>query len=129
MDRCGAADLIAMVGGSRDADVRMVSLEAPGPYSRTVLPAGHAHDGQTLIALKLNGDHVHPITAIRAGSLQPSRPECCRANGCPDRGAAMRVLLFMSGLALPVTARSWCRRTTGDIMRIVVWALGGGGAP
>ena len=38
------ADLVAAVGGSADADVRMISLEPPGPYSRTVLPARHARD-------------------------------------------------------------------------------------
>ncbi|MUL74917.1 molybdopterin-dependent oxidoreductase [Mycolicibacterium sp. CBMA 226] len=68
------ADLIAMVGGSSRADVRMISLEPPGPYSRTVLPARHARDGQTLVALKLNGeildlDHGYPCRLIA-----PSRP-------------------------------------------------------
>ena len=72
------ADLVAAAGGSADADVRMVSLEPPGPYSRTVLPARHARDPQTLIALKLNGqtldlDHGYPcrlIAPTRPGVLQ-----------------------------------------------------------
>ena len=72
------ADLLDTVGGSGDADVRMVSLEPPGPYSRTVLPARHARDSQTLIALKLNGqtldlDHGYPcrlIAPTRPGVLQ-----------------------------------------------------------
>ena len=72
------ADLVAAVGGSRDSDVRMISLEPPGPYSRTVLPASHARDTQTLIALKLNGqtldlDHGYPcrlIAPTRPGVLQ-----------------------------------------------------------
>ena len=72
------ADLVAAVGGSADADVRMVSLEPPGPYSRTVLAARHAGDRQTLIALKLNGrpldlDHGYPcrlIAPTRPGVLQ-----------------------------------------------------------
>ncbi|MGV9797497.1 molybdopterin-dependent oxidoreductase [Mycobacterium sp. NPDC003449] len=68
------ADLIAAVGGSRDSDVRMISLEPPGPYSRTVLPARHARDAQTLIALRVNGetldiDHGYPCRLIA-----PSRP-------------------------------------------------------
>jgi DMSO/TMAO reductase YedYZ molybdopterin-dependent catalytic subunit len=68
------AELIAMVGGGPDADVRMISLEPPGPYSRTVLPARHARDGRTLIALRLNGqtldvDHGYPCRLIA-----PSRP-------------------------------------------------------
>jgi hypothetical protein len=68
------ADLVRAVGGSPDADVRMISLEPPGPYSRTVLPARHARDSDTLIALKLNGqtldlDHGYPCRLIA-----PSRP-------------------------------------------------------
>jgi DMSO/TMAO reductase YedYZ molybdopterin-dependent catalytic subunit len=72
------ADLVAAVGGSADADVRMISLEPPGPYSRTVLPARHARDSDTLIALRLNGqtldiDHGFPcrlIAPTRPGVLQ-----------------------------------------------------------
>ena len=56
----------------------MISLEPPGPYSRTVLPARHVRDSQTLIALRLNGepldaDHGYPcrlIAASRPGVLQ-----------------------------------------------------------
>ena len=63
---------------SRESDVRMISLEPPGPYSRTVVPARHARDAKTLIALKLNGqtldlDHGYPcrlIAPTRPGVLQ-----------------------------------------------------------
>jgi hypothetical protein len=72
------SDLVSAVGGSPDADVRMISLEPPGPYSRTVLPARHARDARTLIALRLNGepldiDHGYPcrlIAPTRPGVLQ-----------------------------------------------------------
>jgi hypothetical protein len=72
------ADLVDTVGGSADADVRLISLEPPTPYSRTVLPARHARDSQTLIALKINGrtldiDHGFPcrlIAPTRPGVLQ-----------------------------------------------------------
>ncbi|MDT5401012.1 MAG: hypothetical protein QOK33_4243 [Mycobacterium sp.] len=72
------ADLIATVGAGPASDVRMISLEPPGPYSRTTLPARHARDSQTLIALKLNGevlelDHGYPcrlIAPTRPGVLQ-----------------------------------------------------------
>jgi DMSO/TMAO reductase YedYZ molybdopterin-dependent catalytic subunit len=72
------AHLLAQVGGSPDSDVRMISLEPPGPYSRTVLPARHARDGMSLIALRLNGerlalDHGYPcrlIAPTRPGVLQ-----------------------------------------------------------
>lgn len=70
--------LMAAVGASPDSDVRMISLEPPGPYSRTTLPARHARDSQTLIALKINGetlslDHGYPcrlIAPTRPGVLQ-----------------------------------------------------------
>ena len=72
------AELVAAVGASPDSDVRMISLEPPGPYSRTVLPARHARDDATLIALKVNGetlalDHGYPcrlIAPTRPGVLQ-----------------------------------------------------------
>jgi DMSO/TMAO reductase YedYZ molybdopterin-dependent catalytic subunit len=72
------ADLLAAVGAPKDSDVRMISLEPPGPYSRTVLPARHARDAMTLIALRLNGqpldlDHGYPcrlIAPTRPGVLQ-----------------------------------------------------------
>jgi len=72
------ADLVAAVGASADSDVRMISLEPPGPYSRTTVPARHTRDSQTLIALKLNGevldlDHGYPcrlIAPTRPGVLQ-----------------------------------------------------------
>ncbi|AFM15480.1 sulfite oxidase-like oxidoreductase [Mycolicibacterium chubuense NBB4] len=68
------ARLLAEVGAPPESDVRMISLEPPGPYSRTVLPARHARDDMTLIALQLNGrpldlDHGYPCRLIA-----PSRP-------------------------------------------------------
>ena len=72
------ATLVQSVGGSPDSDVRLISLEPPGPYSRTTVPAKHARDPQTLIAMKINGetlapDHGYParlISPARAGVLQ-----------------------------------------------------------
>ena len=72
------AELVTAIGAPPDSDVRMISLEPPGPYSRTTLPARHARDSQTLIALKLNGevldlDHGYPcrlIAPTRPGVLQ-----------------------------------------------------------
>lgn len=68
------ADLVAAVGGSPDADVRMVSLEPPGPYSRTVLPARHARDAKTLIALRLNGETLHLDHGYPCRLIAPTRP-------------------------------------------------------
>ncbi len=68
------ADLIATVGGPPDSDVRMISLEPPGPYSRTVLPARHTRDSKTLIALKLNGGTLHIDHGYPCRLIAPTRP-------------------------------------------------------
>ncbi len=67
------ADLVAAVGGSPDSDVRFSSLD-PGLYGTSVLPARHARDRLTLLALQVNGqvldlDHGYPARLIA-----PSRP-------------------------------------------------------
>jgi DMSO/TMAO reductase YedYZ molybdopterin-dependent catalytic subunit len=68
------SQLVAAVGGSPDADVRMISLEPPGPYSRTVLPARHARDDHTLIALQVNGEQLDLDHGFPCRLIAPSRP-------------------------------------------------------
>lgn len=68
------AELMATVGAGAEADVRMISLEPPGPYSRTVLPARHARDQKTLIALKLNGQTLDIDHGFPCRLIAPSRP-------------------------------------------------------
>jgi DMSO/TMAO reductase YedYZ molybdopterin-dependent catalytic subunit len=67
-------DLLAAVGAAADSDVRMISLEPPGPYSRTVLPARHTRDPQSLIALKLNGDVLDLDHGYPCRLIAPTRP-------------------------------------------------------
>ncbi|WP_366943313.1 molybdopterin-dependent oxidoreductase [uncultured Williamsia sp.] len=70
-------DLVAMVGGDPDRDVRFISLER-GMYGVSVLPANFARDPASLVALELHGqpltlDHGFPcrlITPNRPGVLQ-----------------------------------------------------------
>ena len=66
--------LVQAVGGSPDSDVRLISLEPPGPYSRTTVPARHARDSQTMIALKLNGERLALDHGYPARLISPSRP-------------------------------------------------------
>jgi DMSO/TMAO reductase YedYZ molybdopterin-dependent catalytic subunit len=68
------SELIRAVGADPDTDVRMISLEPPGPYSRTTLPARHARDGQTLIALRLNGEVLHIDHGYPCRLIAPTRP-------------------------------------------------------
>ncbi|WP_020104938.1 molybdopterin-dependent oxidoreductase [Nocardia sp. 348MFTsu5.1] len=70
-------DLVALVGGHRDHDVRFISLEA-GLYGSSTLPANFADDPLSLVALRLHGeplsiDHGYPCRLIapnRPGVLQ-----------------------------------------------------------
>ena len=108
----------------------MISLEPPGPYSRTVLPARHARDSQTLIALKLNGqtldlDHGYPcrlIAPTRPGVLQTkwlTRIEVVRS----DRRSAALLMVGRASRSAS-TARCWCwSNPTRIIIRIAAWAL------
>jgi len=71
-------DLVKRVGGSPDQDVRFVSLQESGLYGQSLLPALHARDDLSLLALEINGevldlDHGYPcrlITPSRPGVLQ-----------------------------------------------------------
>jgi hypothetical protein len=70
-------DLVALVDGNRDHDIRFTSLEA-GLYGVSTLPANMADDPLTLVALRLHGepltiDHGYPCRLIapnRPGVLQ-----------------------------------------------------------
>ncbi len=68
------AELVEAVGGSPESDVRMISLERPGPYSRTVVPARFARDPKTLIATKINGETLLPDHGYPCRLISPSRP-------------------------------------------------------
>ncbi len=124
------AELVAAVGASPDSDVRMISLEPPGPYSRTVLPARHARDDMTLIALKVNGRDVGPRPRI------PVPADCADETRCaadevadPHRGrgmTAVRVLLMTAGVALGGygAVLLWDNPPV-VLLRIVMWAAVG----
>ncbi|ORM30591.1 molybdopterin-dependent oxidoreductase [Williamsia sp. 1135] len=70
-------NLVALVGGDRNRDVRFISLEA-GLYGVSTLPANTADDPLSLVALRLHGeqlivDHGYPCRLIapnRPGVLQ-----------------------------------------------------------
>lgn len=68
------SELTALVGATGEEDVRFVSLQQSGRYKQSVLPARHARDPLTLVALRVNGevldlDHGYPCRLIA-----PSRP-------------------------------------------------------
>ena len=68
------SELLALVGASQDAPVKVVSLQTRHAFGVTEVPSSFAHDPLTLLALQLNGedltlDHGYPCRLIA-----PNRP-------------------------------------------------------
>ncbi|HSE08016.1 MAG TPA: molybdopterin-dependent oxidoreductase [Nocardioidaceae bacterium] len=67
-------DLVALVDGAPDSAVWVTSLQQDGPFRETRLPGNFVADGDTLLALRLDGeplslDHGYPCRVIA-----PNRP-------------------------------------------------------
>lgn len=67
------ADLLHAVGAPGHRGVRVSSLDK-GVYGTSVLPAGHAADRLTLLALRINGDVLHPDHGYPCRIIAPNRP-------------------------------------------------------
>ena len=67
-------DLVEQVGASPDNDVRFVSLQESGLYSQSVLPALHARDDLSLLALQINGEQLDLDHGYPCRLIAPSRP-------------------------------------------------------
>jgi DMSO/TMAO reductase YedYZ molybdopterin-dependent catalytic subunit len=67
-------DLVTQVGGSTEQDVRFVSLQEAGLYGQSVLPALHARDDLSLLALELNGEQLDLDHGFPCRLITPSRP-------------------------------------------------------
>ncbi|WUK16837.1 molybdopterin-dependent oxidoreductase [Kitasatospora sp. NBC_00374] len=67
-------DLLELAGAPAGARVRITSLEADGPYRVTDLPAAHARDPLTLLALRVNGEVLDPDHGYPARIMAPNRP-------------------------------------------------------
>jgi DMSO/TMAO reductase YedYZ molybdopterin-dependent catalytic subunit len=66
-------DLLAEVGAPPDAAVRVQSLQRGG-YSSSLLNPAHARDPDTLLALELNGEPLHPDHGFPVRLIAPSNP-------------------------------------------------------
>jgi DMSO/TMAO reductase YedYZ molybdopterin-dependent catalytic subunit len=66
--------LLAAVGAPTGHDVRVRSLERDGLYSGSVLPARHATDELTLLALRIGDEPLHLDHGFPARIIAPSRP-------------------------------------------------------
>jgi Oxidoreductase molybdopterin binding domain len=66
-------DLLEEAGARHDGAVRVQSLERGG-YSSAVLNQAHARDPDTLLALELNGEPLHPDHGYPVRLIAPNNP-------------------------------------------------------
>jgi DMSO/TMAO reductase YedYZ molybdopterin-dependent catalytic subunit len=66
-------DLLDEAGAPADAAVRVQSLQRGG-YSTALLNPAHARDPDTLLALELNGEPLHPDHGFPARLIAPNNP-------------------------------------------------------
>ncbi|MCY1136722.1 molybdopterin-dependent oxidoreductase [Actinoplanes sp. Pm04-4] len=68
-------DLIRLAGlDPEDAEAYVESLQTSGRYRATTVPTPHARDPFTLLALRLNGEPLHPDHGYPARLIAPNRP-------------------------------------------------------
>jgi DMSO/TMAO reductase YedYZ molybdopterin-dependent catalytic subunit len=67
-------DLLAMAGARSGADVDVESLQQRGSFRASVLNPKHAADKDTLLALKINGEDLHPDHGFPVRLIGPNRP-------------------------------------------------------
>jgi DMSO/TMAO reductase YedYZ molybdopterin-dependent catalytic subunit len=66
-------DLLSTLGAPTHRAVQVSSLDK-GLYGASTLPAGHAADPLTLLALRINGEILHPDHGYPCRIIAPSRP-------------------------------------------------------
>ena len=67
-------DLLASTGVTGSAAVEVVSLEAPGLYSRSVVDSDQLSDGDTLLALDVEDEPLAPDHGAPVRLIGPNRP-------------------------------------------------------
>jgi hypothetical protein len=67
-------DLLATAGAPTRRPVHVSSLQPHGLYAKSTLPGEHADDPLTLLALKVNGEVLHPDHGYPCRIIAPSRP-------------------------------------------------------
>jgi hypothetical protein len=67
-------DLLRLVGSSDDVDIVVRSLQQGGSYSVMDMPANFVRDDDTLLALKVNGDHLSIDHGFPCRIIAPARP-------------------------------------------------------
>lgn len=67
-------DLLALADAAPDAEIHLDSLQTGGLFRRSVVSAAHAADRDTLLALTLNGQVLHPDHGYPVRLIGPNRP-------------------------------------------------------
>ncbi|MBM0275917.1 molybdopterin-dependent oxidoreductase [Micromonospora tarensis] len=67
-------ELLRWAGAPTGRPVRISSLETIGRYATSTLPAAHAGDPLTLLALRINGEELSPDHGYPCRLIAPSRP-------------------------------------------------------
>lgn len=67
-------DLLRLAGAPTGHPVRVSSLETSGLYSTSILPTNHVTDPLTLLALRINGEVLHPDHGYPCRLIAPNRP-------------------------------------------------------
>jgi len=67
-------DLLTMAGAGPEANVTVTSIQPKGLYKDSELNRDHAHDEDTLIALRVNGETLHLDHGYPARLIGPNRP-------------------------------------------------------
>lgn len=67
-------DLAERAGTAADAVLTVTSLERTGAYNSSEVRAPHWMDPLTLLALRINGDPLHPDHGYPLRLIAPNRP-------------------------------------------------------
>ncbi|MGG5258153.1 molybdopterin-dependent oxidoreductase [Phycicoccus avicenniae] len=67
-------DLVALVGGGPEDDVVVRSMQTRGAYRESRLPANFVQDPDSLLALTLGGEPLHPDHGFPCRLIAPARP-------------------------------------------------------
>ena len=67
-------DVVALVGGSQSDDVVLRSLQERGAWRESRLPAEFARHPDSLLALTLSGEPLHPDHGYPCRLIAPARP-------------------------------------------------------
>lgn len=68
------SELVEMAGGDPRSGVRVYSVQSRGPFTTSLVFGSHAIDPDTLLALKLHGEELHPDHGYPCRLIAPNRP-------------------------------------------------------